>query len=137
MHPDDYILAADTIVELDGDMLGKPSSPQEAKSFLMRLSGKTHTVYTGVALLHRSYSDVRSEATLVTFCDMTMDEIEWYVSTGDPLDKAGAYGIQGIASAFVRSIHGNYFNVIGLPAPVVYSMLLQSGFLSADRRELR
>ena len=93
LRPDDFVLGADTIVVLDGFVLGKPSSPAQAKSFLSRLSGRTHTVYTGTALLHGRYEDVRVDATEVTFRKLSSEEIEWYVATGEPLDKAGAYGI--------------------------------------------
>lgn len=136
LRPDDYILGADTIVMLDGEILGKPSSPEQAKLYLEKLSGRVHTVYTGVALLHGSYEDVRSDATRVTFRKLSPEEIDWYVSTGEPLDKAGAYGVQGLASVFVEQIDGNYFNVIGLPAPVVYDMLIKAGFLTPSRQNL-
>lgn len=135
-RPDDYVLGADTVVVLGNEILGKPSSPEQAKSFLSRLSGRTHTVYTGVALLRGSYEDIRSDATRVTFRRMSDEEIEWYVATGEPLDKAGAYGIQGLASVFVERIEGNYFNVIGLPAPTVYDMLIKAGFLTMSRSNL-
>ncbi len=137
LHPEDYILGSDTIVELDGEILGKPHTPERAKSFLSRMQGHEHTVYTGVALLHGTHSDVRSCATKVRFRPMSETEIDWYVSTGEPLDKAGAYGLQGLGCVFVESMEGNYFNVIGLPAPMVYEMLLKAGFLSEDRKELK
>ncbi len=135
-HPDAFVLGADTIVMHDGEILGKPASAEQAKVYLSRLSGNTHTVYTGVALLHGNYEDIRSDATDVTFRHLCQEEIDWYVSTSEPLDKAGAYGIQGLASVFVEKIVGNYFNVIGLPAPVVYEMLLKSRFLSASRQSI-
>lgn len=135
-HPLAFVLGADTIVMHEGEILGKPASTEQAKAYLARLSGNTHTVYTGVALLHGDYDDIRSDATDVTFRHLSQEEIDWYVSTGDPFDKAGAYGIQGLASVFVEKIAGNYFNVIGLPAPVVYEMLLKSGFLTASRQNL-
>lgn len=136
LHPDAFVLGADTIVMHDGEILGKPASTEQAKVYLARLSGNTHTVYTGVALLHGDYEDIRSDTTDVTFRHLSQEEIDWYVSTGEPLDKAGAYGIQGLASVFVEKIVGNYFNVIGLPAPVVYEMLLKSRFLTASRQSL-
>lgn len=136
LHPDDFVLGADTIVVLDGEVLGKPSSPAQARSYLSSLSCRTHTVYTGVALLHGPYADIRADATKVTFRKLSPEEIEWYVATGEPLDKAGAYGIQGLASVFVERIEGNYFNVIGLPAPTVYDMLIKAGFLTVSRQNL-
>lgn len=135
-HPEDCILGADTVVVLNGTILGKPHSVEQAKEYLSMLSGNTHTVYTGVALLNGAYEDVRSDATEVTFRKMSPEEIDWYVSTGEPFDKAGAYGLQGYGSVFVDHIKGNHFNVIGLPAPLVYEMLLKAGFLSESRKEL-
>lgn len=134
LHPSDYVLGSDTVVELDGEILGKPHTPERAKEFLSRMQGRYHTVYTGVALLHDGYEDVRSCATKVLFCPMTEKEIDWYVATGEPLDKAGAYGLQGLGSVFVDRMEGNYFNVIGLPAPTVYDMLKKAGFLTEDRK---
>lgn len=132
-HSDACVIGADTVVELDGEILGKPSDADQAKEYLNRMQGRSHTVYTGVAVLKQDYADVRTITTHVTFRPMSECEIEWYVSTGDPLDKAGAYGIQGLGSVFVESIEGNYFNVIGLPAPTVYEMLLAAGAISEDR----
>lgn len=132
-HPEACVIGSDTVVELDGEMLGKPADAEQAKEYLRRMQGRSHTVYTGVAVLKQGYADVRTVTTHVTFRPMTEREIAWYVSTGDPLDKAGAYGIQGLGSVFVASIDGNYFNVIGLPAPTVYEMLLAAGAISEDR----
>lgn len=132
-HPEACVIGSDTVVELDGEMLGKPADAEQAKEYLRRMQGRSHTVYTGVAVLKQGYADVRTVTTHVMFRPMTEREIAWYVSTGDPLDKAGAYGIQGLGSVFVASIDGNYFNVIGLPAPTVYEMLLAAGAISEDR----
>lgn len=132
-HADACVIGSDTVVELDGDILGKPHSPEQAKAYLRRLSGRTHTVYTGIAVLKEDYEDVRCVTTLVTFRSLTDREIDWYVSTKDPLDKAGAYGIQGLGCVFVDRIEGNYFNVIGLPAPVLYEMLLRADAVTEDR----
>ncbi|MBR0426481.1 MAG: septum formation protein Maf [Clostridia bacterium] len=132
-HPGDYILGADTVVEFNGRILGKPHSKEQAIEYLSMLQENTHTVFTGVALLHGDTIDVRCCETEVTFCPMTDTEIRWYVQTGEPLDKAGAYGLQGLGSVFVQGMKGNYFNVIGLPAPMVYRMLLENGFLTEDR----
>lgn len=114
---DGIVIGADTIVVLEGRILGKPSGPQEAIRMLTLLSGKTHQVITGVALVDASSMEIESwvEITYVTFRDLSPDEIIEYVETGIPLDKAGAYGIQDRASAFVRRIEGCYYNVVGLP----------------------
>lgn len=136
LHPDDYILGSDTIVVLDEMILGKPHSEKNAVEFLHLLQGRSHIVYTGVALLHNSYIDVRFCSTEVTFRPMSDAEIDWYVSTKEPLDKAGAYGLQGLGCVFVEGMQGNYFNVIGLPAPIVYEMLLKAGFMTEDRVNL-
>lgn len=118
--PSDVILAADTIVAIDGEELGKPRSEEDAIEMLHALSGRTHEVSTGVCLLsptrtggHRSFSFY--ETTSVTFYELDNATIEAYVKTGEPLDKAGAYGIQGLGRTLVRTIEGDYFNVVGLP----------------------
>lgn len=118
--PGDVILAADTIVAIDGEELGKPHSEEDAIEMLHALSGRTHEVSTGVCLLsptrtggHRSFSFY--ETTSVTFYELDDATIEAYVKTGEPLDKAGAYGIQGLGRTLVRTIEGDYFNVVGLP----------------------
>ena len=118
--PGDVILAADTIVAIDGEELGKPHSEEDAIEMLHALSGHTHEVSTGVCLLsptrtggHRSFSFY--ETTRVTFYELDDTTIEAYVKTGEPLDKAGAYGIQGLGRTLVRTIEGDYFNVVGLP----------------------
>lgn len=118
--PGDVILAADTIVAIDGEELGKPHSEEDAIEMLQALSGRTHEVSTGVCLLsptrtggHRSFSFY--ETTSVTFYELDDAAIETYVKTGEPLDKAGAYGIQGLGRTLVRTIEGDYFNVVGLP----------------------
>lgn len=133
LHPDACVIGADTIVELDGEIIGKPKSPEDAVRTLSRMQGRSHTVYTGLAVLKNAYSDVRFAATKVRFRPMSEKEIRWYVSTGDPLDKAGSYGVQGLGSVFVESIEGNYFNVVGLPAPVLYEMLLKANVITEDR----
>lgn len=133
LHPDACVIGADTVVDLDGEIIGKPGSPEAAVQTLTRMQGRSHVVYTGLAVLRSGYSDVRYVTTKVRFRPMTQKEILWYVSTGDPLDKAGSYGAQGLGSVFVESIEGNYFNVIGLPAPVLYEMLLKANAITEDR----
>ena len=114
---DAIVIGADTIVVLDGEILGKPSSPDEAVSMLLKLQGRTHRVYTGFALFDTVSVKLLSdyEATDVTMGSMTKRSAKRYVETGEPLDKAGSYGIQGYGAALVTSIHGCYFTVMGLP----------------------
>ncbi len=132
-YPDDCVIGADTVVELDGDVLGKPHTPENAKRYLTRMQGRRHTVYTGVAVLKGGCEDVRFCTTEVWFTPMSEREIDWYVSTGEPLDKAGAYGVQGPGGIFVDRIEGNYFNVIGMPLPLLYRMLLDAGAVTDER----
>jgi septum formation protein len=128
------VLGADTVVFVDGQILGKPRDAADAFRMLRSLSGRTHEVITGVCLVgpeartanqepRSGFEDVRSEATLVTMEALTDDEIRAYVSTGEPMDKAGAYAIQGIASRWISRIEGDYFNVVGLPVARVFQML--------------
>ena len=127
LHPSDCVIGADTIVYLEGDILGKPHTPDVAKAYLSRMQGKQHVVFTGVAVLKNGKVDVRHCETTVTFAPMTPREIDAYVATGEPLDKAGAYGVQGPGVIFVERVEGNYFNVIGLPLPMLYNMLIDAG----------
>ena len=127
LHPQDCVIGADTIVYLEGDILGKPHYPEIAKAYLTRMQGKEHVVYTGVAVVKDGKADVRHCETRVTFAPMTEVEIDAYVATGEPLDKAGAYGVQGPGGVFVDRVEGNYFNVIGLPLPMLYRMLIEEG----------
>ena len=127
-NPGRLVLAADTIVVLDDAILGKPASSSEAFRMLSSLSGRTHEVFTGVALLHSESGRkvVDHEVTEVTFSPLTKHEIETYVSGGSPMDKAGAYGIQDDrGSLFVRRISGSYHNVVGLPLNLIYRLLRQ------------
>ena len=123
--PDALTLAADTIVVLDEAILGKPAHESDACSLLRRLSGRTHTVYTGVALAHPATQrcKVVHEATQVSFGDLSDDEIADYVATGAPMDKAGAYGIQDFGAVFVAHIDGDFYNVMGLPLHRLYHLL--------------
>lgn len=109
------VLGADTIVVSDGHVLLKPADEKEAKDMLMMLSGKKHQVYTAVSLVSASSTETFIEKTDVYFYDLTEKQIDTYVSTREPMDKAGAYGIQGAGSLLVRKIDGDYFNVVGLP----------------------
>ena len=120
---DEVVLGADTVVVVDGDVLEKPAGAAEARAMLARLSGLEHTVITAICLRHPRGAEVASESTRVRFVRLEPDEIADYVATGEPMDKAGAYGIQGLASKFVDRIEGCYFNVMGLPVALVYRRL--------------
>jgi septum formation protein len=120
---DDLVLAADTVVVIDGLILGKPIDDADAVRMLRRLSGRVHQVLTGVALHRRDREVASVETTAVTFESLSMDEIGWYVASGEPRDKAGAYAVQGLASRFVTRIDGSYSNVVGLPVARVYRMV--------------
>ena len=130
-HPGCWVIGADTIVVIDGDILGKPDSMEKARKMLVQLSGQTHQVITGFAIFcaaeaHR-YSDTIT--TEVTFKALSDEEIEWYIHTNEPFDKAGAYAIQGIGTFLVRSIHGSYTNVVGLPVCEVIEHLIGQGIV--------
>jgi septum formation protein len=120
---DELVLGADTTVVINNETAGKPLNNNDAKRMLRALSGQWHEVLTAVSLVQgeRVMSDV--EVTRVKFAPLSEAEIDWYVATGEPMDKAGAYGIQGYASRFVERIEGNYANVVGLPVQMVYRML--------------
>ena len=122
-EPDAVILAADTVVVLDGDILGKPRDPAEAAAMLGRLSGRSHEVFTGVALLQGARCLTRFARTEVFFRELAPEEITAYVATGEPMDKAGAYGIQGRAGLFAERLEGDYCNVVGLPLYLTGQML--------------
>ena len=121
--PGDVVIAADTIVVLDGQILGKPADRQEAAGMLRALSGRDHQVMTGLAVLRDDRALVCTEITDVHFRPLTDGEILRYVDTGEPMDKAGAYGIQGYAAPFVERIRGDYYNVMGLPVCRLWQML--------------
>jgi septum formation protein len=125
LPPGRLVLGADTVVVIDGLILGKPSGPDDAVHMLRTLSGATHNVVTGVCLVRApdQIEALRHETTIVAFRDLKEAEIQSYVASGEPLDKAGAYAIQGLASKFVTLIDGCYFNVVGLPIPLVQDML--------------
>lgn len=114
-HFDDIVIGCDTGVFIDGVMLGKPSSQEDAFNMLKTLSGRTHKVITGCALFCRDKKIVFSSETKVSFFELTDSEIAEYIKTGEPMDKAGAYGIQGKGSLLIEKIEGDYFNVVGLP----------------------
>jgi len=125
--PGELVLAADTEVYFGGALLGKPRDEADAIDMLSRLSGQKHTVYTGVALFLDGKIHTGVEETDVFFRDLSHDEIKAYVATGEPMDKAGAYGLQGLASVFVRRIEGDVYNVIGLPLCKVAELAKEMG----------
>ena len=118
------ILAADTTVVVDDQLLGQPTDDRDAQRMLKLLSGKWHQVLTGVALVRiNGETDVGIETTRVRFAELSQTEIDWYVSTGEPQGKAGAYAIQGRAALFVEEVAGDYLNIVGLPIRLVYEMI--------------
>lgn len=128
--PGELVLAADTVVVVDGDILGKPADAAKAKGMLRRLAGRTHRVLSGVALVDGGSRriEVGLAATDVRVAEMTEEEIAWYVETGEPMDKAGAYAIQGLGALLVEQVDGNYTNVVGLPIPLTRSLFRDLGF---------
>jgi septum formation protein len=125
------ILAADTVVALEAQILGKPTDASDASRMLRLLSGRTHSVITGVCLLGDGFEEVRSETTAVHFAAMSEADITDYVASGEPMDKAGAYAIQGMGSRWISKIEGDYYNVVGLPVDMVWRMLRKHNLLSA------
>ena len=122
-YPGRIVLGADTIVAIDDILLGKPGDPAEAAAMLRRLSGRIHEVWTGVAVRLDDARLGAVERTRVTLTQLSDPQIDWYVRTGEPLDKAGAYGVQDIASRFVTRVEGSYTNVVGLPVSLVDRLL--------------
>jgi septum formation protein len=120
---DALVLGADTTVTLDGQILGKPVDEADARRMLGLLAGRTHRVITGVAVVSAQRTEVAAEITAVRFREISEEEIAAYVASGEPMDKAGAYGIQGLAAKWIPRIEGCYFNVVGLPLALVSTML--------------
>ncbi|MEM9556570.1 MAG: Maf family protein [Acidobacteriota bacterium] len=135
----ELVLAADTVVALDGTLLGKPADANDARSMLKRLAGRAHEVSTGVAVrrLDANGAVVHKASavatTRVAFAAMTRAEIDWYVATGEPMDKAGAYAVQGRAALFIDAVEGEYSNVVGLPLRLTYRMLRAAGYDLLER----
>ena len=124
-----WILGCDTVVVYEEEILGKPKDEEDAKKMLSKLSGKVHFVYTGIALYNESKEKLIQSAVCskVFMKVISQEELEWYVKTGEPFDKAGGYGIQGYASNFIEKIEGDYFNIVGLPVSTVYTLLKEEG----------
>lgn len=127
MSPGETILAGDTVVVIDQHILEKPSDPADAMRMLRLLSGREHEVITGICLLTESQKIVDSAATRVHFVTLSESELADYVASGEPMGKAGAYAIQGLASRFIDRVEGGYFNVVGLPISLVYRHLKTLG----------
>ena len=128
-HPDAAVIGADTLVELDGRVLGKPHSPEEAAQMLSLLSGRTHRVLTAAAAILHGELRTALNVTEVDFRALAPQEIDRYVATGEPLDKAGAYGIQGKGAVLVVGIRGDFYSVMGLPVAQLYLLLRDMGAL--------
>lgn len=122
-HPDSLVIGSDTIVTIDGNVLGKPADKNDAMEMLRSLSGRTHQVITGLCILSSQKEYLFVSVNDVSFAVLTEDEIEKYVNTGEPMDKAGAYAIQGIASRYITGINGDYYAIMGLPLCAVYEEL--------------
>lgn len=127
--PDSWVLAADTIVVINGEILGKPQTRDEARDMLMKLSGREHRVITGFTIEKQSVNVLMNDTveSIVLFKMIEKDELEWYVNSPEPYDKAGAYAVQGMAGYFVKEIHGSYTNVVGLPLTEVVTALKEVG----------
>jgi len=128
-RPESVIIGADTVVVCEGQILGKPASPEEARSMLKKLSGRAHEVITGLCVVKGETVAVDAVRTIVRFNLLSEEEIEAYLATGEPFDKAGAYATQGKAARFVESIEGCFFNVVGLPVSLLYQILKRPEFL--------
>jgi septum formation protein len=134
-HPGEIVLAADTVVVIDGELLGKPRDPEDARRMLARIAGREHTVFTGVAVEEPGNGGVRElAASRVRIAPLSPERIAWYVDTGEPLDKAGSYAVQGIGALFVEEIFGNYTNVVGLPLPLTWKLFRELGHELMDFR---
>ena len=126
-HRETLVIGADTIVWLDGELLGKPASEEEAFAMLKRLSGHWHEVYTGISLIDEKGEISDAECSKVLFRELKDEEIIHYIRSGEPMDKAGAYGAQGKGALFVKRIEGDFFNVVGLPVCRLCEMLSEKG----------
>jgi septum formation protein len=138
-YPDSWVIAADTIVTIDGTILGKPRNRGEAVEMIEHLSGREHRVLTGFSVCHlgKEKSDKKAVRTAVKMKTLTPAEIEWYVRTGEPFDKAGGYAIQGIGSFMIESIRGSYTNVVGLPLCELIEMLKRLGAITISEFGMR
>lgn len=138
-YPESWVIAADTIVYIDNIILGKPKDMKEAEEMLNRLCGREHLVFTGISVcnLKRQKGDKRVVKTSVKMKKLSASEIQWYVNTDEPYDKAGGYAAQGIGAVMIESINGSYTNVIGLPLCELFQMLIQLGVIEVSRSGIR
>jgi septum formation protein len=138
-YPNRWVLGADTIVYINHKILGKPKDRKEAQKILRQLSGKEHQVFTGVSIKHlkKNRADQKVVRSFVKIKRLAPSEIDWYIQTGEPFDKAGGYAAQGIGSFMIESIRGSYTNVIGLPLCEVLQMLLRLGAIRVSKSGLR
>jgi septum formation protein len=129
-HPGELVLGADTTVLVDGEILGKPADADEARWMLRRIAGREHTVLSGVAIYDTDAGRTAStvDSTRVLMAEMDDERIAWYVATGEPMDKAGAYAIQGLGALIVEAVYGSYTNVVGLPLPTVRRLFAELGY---------
>lgn len=137
-YPDTWVLGADTVVVINGKILGKPKNARAASEMLRVLSGQKHQVFTGFTLYHKMMACQYTDAVVtdVFFKELNDREIDWYVATGEPFDKAGAYAIQGMGTFIVKRIHGSYTNVVGLPVCEVIEFLIKKGVIYSGVRSL-
>ncbi len=126
-HPLNIIVAADTVVAIDSHILGKPKDPTDARRMLSMLAGRTHTVYTALVVIDIERRYERIGRADVTFADMSRYEIDTYISTGEPMDKAGAYGIQDIGMRYIKNVDGDFYAVVGLPVRDLYEIMKELG----------
>ena len=131
-HPDAVVVGSDTIVVIDGKVLGKPKDEEEAAAMLRELSGRTHQVMTGLCILSADRQFCDASVSDVAFEIMDVEEISSYVRTGEPMDKAGAYAVQGIASRYIKEIRGDYYAIMGLPLSMVYETLKDRDWFEED-----
>jgi septum formation protein len=131
-YPEAWVIGADTIVVINGDLLGKPAAESEARAMLAKLSGRKHEVFTGIAVMCKSAEVNLSEVVIseVIFKDISAEEMDWYVKTDEPYDKAGGYAVQGGGAFFIKEIHGSYTNVIGLPLCEAINLLKLAGAIT-------
>lgn len=135
-HPEAYVIGADTIVLLENQVLGKPTDKENALQMLLQLSGRQHHVLTGVTIIKDKQMVSFYERTLIEFWSLTHDEIWNYIKTGEPMDKAGAYGIQGLGAYFVKRINGDYYSVVGLPVARLMRELQKLGYIINQKTTL-
>ena len=136
-NKDAVVLGCDTVVSLDGAILGKPSDEEDARKMLRILSGRTHQVFSGVTIMDKDKTETFAVCSEVQFYELSDEDIDSYIKTGEPMDKAGAYGIQGLGGALVRKIDGDYYNIVGLPISKTIKVLAGFGVKGSTQGESR